>query len=467
MRCYSCGAELSEHNFCTNCGADVTTYKKVVRTSNYFYNQGLEKAKVRDLSGAAVCLRESLKFNKNSINARNLLGLIYFETGEVAAALSEWVISKNLRSKKNIACDYLQMVQSNTTLLNSYNECIKKYNQDLERCHQDAVDLAVIDLKKVRQTCPNFLRARQLLALCFIQTGKYESARKELLCCKALDVNNTLTLRYLHIVEDRLNPSDAKSSDVATESERYIDEHGDLVIKPPPIKEKKGSATVLNIIVGLAIGFAVAYFFFLPARIQSAEAKVQEEARIMATQLDARNLSITELERTISEQNEKIASLSTSLDAYAGTEGTLLSMENLLQGAAFYLQNPTDNATILTVADYILNVDETSWTEDTSENYIALYNAIKTAIGPTVCDLYYIEGNTAYKNKEYEDAAAYLERAVFFDGNDADALYLLANTYRLAERYEEAKTAFNTITELFPDSWYSSKAADYIKELNK
>ena len=89
MFCYNCGCQLSEHDFCTACGADVSLYKKIMSMSNRFYNDGLEKAGVRDLTGAINSLRQSLKFNKNNIEARNLLGLVYFETGEVVAALSE------------------------------------------------------------------------------------------------------------------------------------------------------------------------------------------------------------------------------------------------------------------------------------------------------------------------------------------------------------------------------------------
>ena len=128
MICYNCGCNLSEHDFCTNCGVDVSVYKKVLKISNNFYNEGLEKAGVRDLSGAIQSLRQSLKFNKNNVEARNLLGLVYFETGEVVAALSEWVISKNLRPKKNIADDYINVVQSNPTRLDTINKTIKKYN---------------------------------------------------------------------------------------------------------------------------------------------------------------------------------------------------------------------------------------------------------------------------------------------------------------------------------------------------
>ena len=44
MICYNCGCRLSEHDFCTGCGADVSLYKKVMFLSNRFYNDGLEKA---------------------------------------------------------------------------------------------------------------------------------------------------------------------------------------------------------------------------------------------------------------------------------------------------------------------------------------------------------------------------------------------------------------------------------------
>ena len=83
MLCYNCGCRLSEHDFCTSCGAEVGLYKKVMFLSNRFYNDGLEKAQIRDLTGAINSLRQSLKLNKTNIKARNLLGLVYFEMGEV------------------------------------------------------------------------------------------------------------------------------------------------------------------------------------------------------------------------------------------------------------------------------------------------------------------------------------------------------------------------------------------------
>lgn len=101
------------------------TLQKVISVSNFYYNDGLEKANVRDLSGAIVSLTECLKLNKFNIDARNLLGLVYFEMGETVDALSEWVISKNLKPEKNIADSYIESVQNSPSQLESLNQAIK------------------------------------------------------------------------------------------------------------------------------------------------------------------------------------------------------------------------------------------------------------------------------------------------------------------------------------------------------
>ena len=71
--------------------------QKLEYQSNYWYNDGLKKAQIRDLSGAIVSLKRSLQFNRENITARNLLGLVYYGRGEVAEAFVEWIISKNFR----------------------------------------------------------------------------------------------------------------------------------------------------------------------------------------------------------------------------------------------------------------------------------------------------------------------------------------------------------------------------------
>ena len=54
MNCVNCGAFLTDTDldYCPNCGYNVLIQKKVDYLSKSLYNQGLEKASIRDLSGA-------------------------------------------------------------------------------------------------------------------------------------------------------------------------------------------------------------------------------------------------------------------------------------------------------------------------------------------------------------------------------------------------------------------------------
>ena len=48
--------------------------KKSRQIANSYYNLGLEKAAIRDLTGAALCLKKSVRFYKYHTDATNLLG---------------------------------------------------------------------------------------------------------------------------------------------------------------------------------------------------------------------------------------------------------------------------------------------------------------------------------------------------------------------------------------------------------
>ena len=60
MNCINCGAFLTDTDldYCQHCGANVLIQKKVDYLSKLYYNQGLEKASIRDLSGAISLKRE-------------------------------------------------------------------------------------------------------------------------------------------------------------------------------------------------------------------------------------------------------------------------------------------------------------------------------------------------------------------------------------------------------------------------
>ncbi len=476
MICYHCGCNLTEHDFCTNCGADVSSYKVVVSASNIYYNEGLEKAKVRDLSGAVASLRQCLKLNKNHVDARNLLGLVYFEMGESILALNEWVISKNLRSKKNLAGEYLKLIQNNPGKLDALNSTIKKYNQALTYCYQDSLDMAVIQLKKVLSMNPKYVQAHQLLALLYMQSEEWAKAKKELERVLKVDANNTRALRYLQEISAVYNDSEgtgkgsAKAKVKAATNMNHIisDESyqyqsgNETIIQPLNYSEKKNIQSIWNLAIGIIVGFAVAWFLVLPAKIQTEKATINDELRLVSEQLDVKTATINELESKVKTLEEETSSLQGQLEGFVGSGGTLEDVNNLLCAARIYFENPNE---VVKIGDYLEKINPDSITEESSESFTSLYGLLLRQVGEDIGDEYYQEGMKKYQAGDFEAAIEILTRAVAYNGKNQDAYFNLGNAYRKLEMNGEAIEVYQKIIELFPSTSMANRAQSYINEL--
>ncbi len=466
MFCYNCGCHLSEHDFCTACGADVSLYKKILYVSNMYYNEGLEKAEVRDLTGAVTSLRQSLKFSKNNIDARNLLGLVYFEMGEVVAALSEWVISKNLRPEKNIADDYINRLQSNSSRLDSINQTIKKYNQALVYCRQDSKDLAIIQLKKVLSLNPRFIRAHQLLALLFMDGEEWERAERELHKCMDIDRNNTLTLRYLKEVELMLVPDENVRQPAKKKKDEVVRYQSDneVIIQPFNVKEPKrgGASTLVNIGLGLLIGAAVSYFLFVPAAETNAKNEAQEIITQISNASDEKTLQIQEMESEKTKLQQTIDDLNDELEGIVGEDGTLHTIDSLLMAASSYLETHDLEATAASLDAIAQSVD----LDGTSASFQSLYHMLSAAIGPDLSLEYLQKGNDVYKTGDYAAAIDVLSKSVYYDDTNTDAWLLLGQAYEANNNTQEAIETYEKVVELFPDTPNARKAQNLKNRLS-
>lgn len=466
MKCYKCGCELSEKDFCTGCGVDVGLYKKIIYASNMYYNDGLAKANVRDLSGAIVSLRQSLKFNKNHIEARNLLGLVYFEMGEVVAALSEWVISKNIRPKKNIADDYINDLQSNPTRLDTINQTVKKYNQSLAYCYNDSTDLAIIQLKKVLSLNPRLVQAHQLLALLYINNEEWEKARKELNRCIKIDANNTTTLRYMKEVEamlenDEANASNSKKKKNTADDVVVYQSGNETIIQPLNVKEPIQSNAFINIIIGIIIGLAVGMFLITPSRIKQAQQSSVNEIKQVSENLDAKTAEAADLASRVKALEDENKALKEEIEGYTGADGQIHTVDSLLTAAGAYLDNGEDYDTL---ADMLYEVDIDYVENEASQPYKELYYKLIEKVGADIADKLYQSGYTALHQSDYTTAIEKLEKAWFFNQTDGEILYQLAQAYRLSENNEKAKEAYAKVVEMFPNSTIAANSQEYLDE---
>lgn len=460
MYCFNCGCLLSEKDFCTGCGVDVVLYKKIMYAANRFYNDALEKAKVRDLSGAVSSLRQCLKLNKYHIDARNLLGLVYFERGEVVAALSEWVMSKNVRSEKNIASDYIDMIQNNPGRLDSFNHTIKKYNMALNYCHQGSLDLAVIQLRKVVSMNARFVQARQLLALLYLNTQEWDKAKKELEKALSIDTNNTITLRYLKEVE-RMTPADEER--VRKKKEAVVYQSGnETVIQPVGKKDRTAFQTVINILIGVAIGVAIAWFLVLPSKIQEAQTEVNEKYKAVSEQLDARTVQIDELTTQIKELTQEKDSLTSSLTEAQANKVQLMANTQLIEAVLMNMKGTGDE---MAVAEALEQIDTEYLQNDATESYKALYETLREDVSKVVARNSYNAGYNAYRSEDYDTAIKNLERAYSYDPTNGEALYNLGNSYNKKGNLDKAVEIYEQVVELFPNTAKARKSQNYIKEI--
>lgn len=464
MKCFHCGFELSDKDFCTSCGADVKLYKKIMHISNRFYNEGLNKANVRDLSGAVTSLRQALKFNKNHVEARNLLGLVYFEMGEPVAALSEWVISKNIRPQKNIADDYINDVQSNPSRLETINQTVKKYNQALAYCYADSSDLAIIQLKKVVSLNPRFIKAQLLLALLYIHDEEWERAERVLNKCLKVDVNNTTALRYLKEVSLMLEGDETaapkkKKSAVSGEAITY-QSGNETIIQPISLKEPIiGTSTVLNVLIGLVIGLAVCYFLIVPAKVQSARAEIENQLRVVSENFDEKTAQVTDLEQRVSALTDENTKLTEQLQAVTGEGGAIQSVDGLLAITNSYITDPDD---LDALTDNLYQIDKIYVETEASEAYRNLYHSILDQVGDEIAENCFSKGKSLKNQGDYSSAIEMLEKAWYFDNGSAEILYTLAETYQESGNMDKANDLYSKLIAEFSDSEYAQMAQQNI-----
>ncbi len=200
--CPHCGAQVRKNGYCSECYLPIKMLRKAQNTSDYYYNTGLDRASARDLSGAIESLLQSLRYNKRNVQARNLLGLIYYEMGEAVQAMSEWVMSINYQPENNLATKYLKELKKDPARLESVDQLARKYNMAIQYAHSEDYDLAILQLKSTLSDNPHFVKGYLLLALLYIGTDNYEKARVTLRRVLKIDKANSLAVHYLRGMGD-------------------------------------------------------------------------------------------------------------------------------------------------------------------------------------------------------------------------------------------------------------------------
>ncbi len=431
--------------------------KKVVKLSNYWYNDGLSRANMRDLSGAISSLRRSLQYCSRNVAARNLLGLIYYGRGEVNEALVEWIISKNLKTRDNIANYFIRKVQDNATQLEKMNTSIKKYNQSLAYCEQDAEDLALIQLKKITGEHPGYLKAHQLLALLLIRSKQYARARQVLRRAYKIDMTDPITLYYMNQMEEKRGKGIKKVRTKEGQDDNVSYQVGnESIIQPTEtsFREHGNGWTIVNIIIGLIIGSAIIFFLVMP-NVQQEEAQMNANAiRDYSEQLEAQKAEINALKTELNTFRE-------ASDITENAETALVNTKSSYE--ALYLaqeQFDSDSVSNVDMAETLLKVS----VGQLGEEGLARYNELSADIFPPVSEDRYDSGKDKFESENYEGAIEDLEYLMRMNQEyeQYEGMLMLANAYKETGNTEKAKEYYNTIIEKAAASEVAQEAQEQL-----
>lgn len=267
---------------------DIQSKLKV--TSERLFRSGLSKADTGDLTSAAEDLELAVRYDKFNTNARNLLGLVRFQTGELGEAMKQWNISAHLKKEDNQAILYLQDIEEQETLLTNMSDAIVLYNEALELAGKDEKDFAIIRLKKALHESPQYVKAALLLSVIYIETKSYRAALSVLDEVAKVDPLNPEAMRY------RLHIAAQQKEGAADLSDEIRDLSRDLYVQqslPEPDMEKisseetgrsielsaRGLGTQLGLLLaGLVLGIGVMAFLYVPGKLKAQREDAREKA---------------------------------------------------------------------------------------------------------------------------------------------------------------------------------------------
>lgn len=419
---------------------------KLLYQSHICYNEGLKKAKIRDLTGAITALKKSLQYDGTNVAARNLLGLVYYGRGDVSEALTEWILSRNIQPKDNIANYFIKTIKESKTELAAINQAVKRYNHALEYCRQGAEDLALIQLKKAVQAHPGFVKAHQLMGLLYLHGGQYSLARQSIRQAYKLDTTDAITLAYMHELNQvrKEKPVSMKSRRKETVTYNVGNE---TIIQPVPARQRDrgGYHTLVNIFFGILVGTAIMGFLILPAISGARQNKENKKDLGFGDKIAEQEAQIRALKKDLESYR---ANSEEAENAQATASSTQSSYEAVLNIETYYRSNSMSDEAMI---DELLKVKP----DALGTAGRSLYEEMTGVLYPRTCERLYTAAKANMQVANYETAVTNLERVVQIDEgySDGQALLLLAQAYegkgdakaaqekyqRLADAYEQTQ----------------------------
>ena len=424
----------------------------LIKISKAYYNRGLERAKLNDLSGAAVYLKKSLIYDKYRTEARNLLGLIFYESGETADAIVQWVVSINLDPRDNDADRYLDEIQRKPGVLSEASALVRRFNQALEIAQNGGEDFAMVELSDITRKKPNYIKAQLLLAILYMQAGEHIKAGKALMAVLDIDRNHPQATILMDEVKRATGKAEVERAKLKNAYSHRELEEGDVIIP----KTRAGTSldkVVIYITAGIIIGLVSFYLLILPSVRRIYNRALNDSIIQNSAELSDVNARYSELSDSYDELNVEFQDVSQRLNAYEEQNINFTSAYESLNS----IISDCGAGNYEAAADKYLQLDRSIITSEPLISQLQEADRLMLNDGFTAIS----EMGTAQWNGGNLSAAEnYYRLALNIKPDDPEVMFLLARLLQSQDRISEANEIFDKIVGEHPESPYAQRSID-------
>ncbi|MGL6173071.1 MAG: hypothetical protein ACRC1P_00470, partial [Cellulosilyticaceae bacterium] len=386
---------------CSYCHTNIKWVYDIYCKSEVYYTKGYVCTTKGNLSQAKKYLRKAIYLNKYQIEARNLLGVIEFECGNIGEALKQWQISCAIQGDDNKATEYIATLKKNVKEVKKYKEANDLYNSALKYISQNSEDIAVIRLKKAIQLNPNFIEARNLLTLCLIERRHYQKAMEHISYVLKIDQCNSKALSYLKIVK-----LDEIKRDLSQEQVNYTIANKKYC-KPQKVLNRGQFlfTAILYFGIGMVCMLGVQVGLILPNKTAGLESQIYE--------LEGEKKSLEkDLEVLTQETNDQILNLQSTVEKQKKYADELQKNTNKLrQQQKLATAKEYANAREWTrAADELYNIAKEELEQTSQEEY----ENLKINVYQKATDELYNKGYSFYRVGNNVEALPLFEKSVLY-----------------------------------------------------
>ncbi len=227
----------------------------------------------------------------------------------------------------------------------------------------------------------------------------------------------------------------------------------EMIIQPAVVKEHTGLRTMIDIIIGLAVGVALMWFLVMPAFVKNEKDVTTQKGNGSYEELQKKNAEVDELNNTIASLQAQLDAANGSLAGYTGETGIIPRMEALITAAKTYAAGDIPGT-----FDILVTVDRTGLSEGAAGYWQEMYDVCSKQMKTEAERLYTQTGDAA-------KAIEYYQKLLSVEPANEELMYHCACAYKKANKKQDAINLLTQLMQQAPTGSYASRATALLEEL--